>query len=173
MDVTQYLEEQILRPEGYPDDYFSPNKCRHPSCRGRLMKAGDFVVIKGESVQYAQIRSFYKLENDTFACLIPYSIIGTDLVSSSDFIDPLKKQIEDNEAKISQQKTPIVLGKVEINGKKHFGYIIPIYFAEEWLGYFTVFTKNKLHKIFIDFLDNFEDDYIDDQLIHILRNSKK
>jgi hypothetical protein len=63
------------------------------------------------------------------------------------------------------------LNKIKIDDKNYHPYIIPIHFGEEWLGYFAVFSKSKLNKIYIEFLDNFEDDFIDDQLIHVLRNS--
>jgi hypothetical protein len=69
------------------------------------------------------------------------------------------------------QTDPIVLNKIKIDDKNYHPYIIPIHFGEEWLGYFAVFSKSKLNKIYIEFLDNFEDDFIDDQLIHVLRNS--
>ncbi len=60
------------------------------------------------------------------------------------------------------------LGKKSIGSEKLHCYIIPIRFGEEWLGYYGVFTKAKLWKIFVDLLVDFEDSYIDDQLIHVL-----
>ena len=60
------------------------------------------------------------------------------------------------------------LGKKTIGTEKLHCYIIPIWFGEEQLGYYGVFTKNKLWKIFVDLLADFENSYIDDQLIHVL-----
>jgi len=60
------------------------------------------------------------------------------------------------------------LGKKTIGSEKLHCYIIPIWFGEEWLGFYSVFTKAKLWKIFVDLLADFENSYIDDQLIHVL-----
>jgi hypothetical protein len=54
-------------------------------------------------------------------------------------------------------------------GKKHYHlYIIPIWFGEEWLGYIGIFTERKLGKLFRAFLSDFENNYVDDQLKHVL-----
>jgi len=60
------------------------------------------------------------------------------------------------------------LGKRKIESENLHCYLIPIWFGEEWLGYYGVFTKSKLWKIFVDLLADFENSYIDDQLIHVL-----
>jgi len=63
------------------------------------------------------------------------------------------------------------LGKIIIDNSTYSGYAIPMYFGGEWLGYFAVFTTTKLNAIYLDFLDRFEDDYVDDQLVHVLLNA--
>lgn len=95
------------------------------------------------------------------------------IVYSGNEIQEIESTLTENIEKTKTQTSPIRLGKISINNKKHFGYIIPIHFGNNWLGYFVVFTKSRLNRIYVDFLDNFEDDYIDDQLIHVLRNHIK
>ncbi len=53
-------------------------------------------------------------------------------------------------------------------GMFHF-YILPVWFGEEWLGYIGIFTRGKIWKIFRELLSEFENNFIDDQLIHILK----
>lgn len=86
------------------------------------------------------------------------------LKSISEFLHPFHMQSK-------QQNSPIKLGKVLIDNNPYSGYVIPMYFGGEWLGYFAVFTTTKLNAIYLDFLDRFEDDYIDDQLVHVLFNA--
>lgn len=51
-------------------------------------------------------------------------------------------------------------------------YLIPLIFGDRRMGYIAVGTRQKLWKIFIQLLNEFENDYIDDQLIHILDRQK-
>lgn len=64
-------------------------------------------------------------------------------------------------------------GVYAVKGKQHHLYIIPIWFGEQCLGFIGVFTPRKLLKIFQSFLMDFEDIYIDDQLIHVLDIKKQ
>jgi len=47
-------------------------------------------------------------------------------------------------------------------------YVIPIIFGDKRLGYMAVVTRQKLWKIFIRLLDEFENDFVDDQVVHVL-----
>lgn len=58
----------------------------------------------------------------------------------------------------------IPLGSV----KKYYGYLVPIRFGGEWLGYFCVYTDTRLMKIFQQMLKEFEAHYVDDQLVHVM-----
>ena len=60
------------------------------------------------------------------------------------------------------------LGKSRVDDDELHGYLVPIYFGEECLGSYTVFTRNKLWRIFVNLLGEFENMYLDDQLIHVL-----
>lgn len=60
------------------------------------------------------------------------------------------------------------IGKHSIGDKDYHLYMIPIWFGQEWLGYIGIFSANKLWNMFILFLSDFENEYVDDQLVHVL-----
>ncbi|HRW21916.1 MAG TPA: hypothetical protein P5509_08085, partial [Bacteroidales bacterium] len=54
----------------------------------------------------------------------------------------------------------------------HF-YTIPVWFGNDYLGYMVVGVRNKLGRFFIGFLQDFENLFIDDQLLHIVNRIKR
>lgn len=60
-----------------------------------------------------------------------------------------------------------------VDGKRYHLYIIPIWFSDEWLGYIGILTPTKLLRIFRFFLADFENYYVDDQLVHVLDIKKQ
>ena len=67
----------------------------------------------------------------------------------------------------------ILLGRVAAGEQNLYGYLVPIWFGHEWLGYFCVFTDTKLFRIFKDFLKNFEEQFVDDQLMHVINSERR
>lgn len=63
----------------------------------------------------------------------------------------------------------VYLGKVSRTGQGagHL-YLTPMIFGDENLGYFAVVTKHRLWKIFRQLLTEFENHFVDDQVVHIL-----
>jgi len=59
-------------------------------------------------------------------------------------------------------------GICPLNDQKYHTYIIPVWFGKEWLGYIGVFSDTRLSKINLNFLKEFEELYVDDQLMHVL-----
>jgi hypothetical protein len=59
-------------------------------------------------------------------------------------------------------------GRITIGPDRLYCYIVPIRFGGERLGFFCVFTKTKLMRIFVDLLAEFESSFVDDQLMHVL-----
>jgi len=57
--------------------------------------------------------------------------------------------------------------------KSGFLYVIPIIFGEKNLGYIALVTRQKLWKIFIRLLNEFENDFVDDQVVHVLAREAK
>jgi hypothetical protein len=82
----------------------------------------------------------------------------------------LNIEIDDQDLIQKSQLTEalINLGKVSVQGQKLYGYLVPIWFGREWLGYFCVFTDTRLLNIFADYLKLFEEQFVDDQLMHVL-----
>lgn len=71
--------------------------------------------------------------------------------------------------KRSQQAEGIMLlGKQNAAGQVFYGYVMPIWFGNDWLGYICVYTDTPLIRMFRNMLEVFEDQYIDDQLMHVL-----
>jgi hypothetical protein len=79
-------------------------------------------------------------------------------------------EIDEQELTRKSQLTEelINLGKVSVQGQKLYGYLVPIWFGKEWLGYFFVLTDTRLLKMFADYLCVFEEQFVDDQLMHVL-----
>ena len=61
-------------------------------------------------------------------------------------------------------------GKITIEDVNYNQYLVPVWFGGEWLGFLTVYTRHSLIKPFRDVLFDLEDNFIDDQLIHILKH---
>lgn len=47
-------------------------------------------------------------------------------------------------------------------------YVIPINFEEEYYGHIGVFSKSKLNRIYRQILNDFENNFIDDQLVNVI-----
>jgi len=84
--------------------------------------------------------------------------------------DDLKDKIEHALHKSKQTKEVFYIGKLNFLRNNYFLYIIPIWFGGNWYGFFGVLTRHKLWNVFKVLLDDFEDDFVDDQLIHVLNN---
>jgi hypothetical protein len=56
--------------------------------------------------------------------------------------------------------------------RKYHLYTIPIWFGNDWLGFMAIFTEKKLGKIFQSFMADFENEHVDDQLLHVLNYQK-
>jgi hypothetical protein len=62
----------------------------------------------------------------------------------------------------------IYIGKIKFQERTGHLYLTPMVFGEEKLGYIAVVTRHKLWKIFKQLLTEFEDHFVDDQVVHIL-----
>ncbi len=71
-------------------------------------------------------------------------------------------------AKSKTTEDIISLGKLDIDGQPCYSYLMPVWFGHEWLGYFCVYTDTRLNRFNKDFLKDFEEFYVDDQLMHVL-----
>jgi len=62
----------------------------------------------------------------------------------------------------------IYLGKIKSMNRTGHLYLTPMIFGEDNLGYIAVVTRHRLWKIFRQLLTEFEDHFVDDQVVHIL-----
>jgi len=72
-----------------------------------------------------------------------------------------------------ETEVTIYTGPVQISGSRYHIYITPIWFGDTWHGLIGVVSPRKLLPIFKNFLSVFEDDHLDDQLVHVLDISKQ
>lgn len=83
-----------------------------------------------------------------------------DAVHESDFDSILSQS--------RSTKEVIYLGRKLIHNESFHLYILPIWFGDDWLGFIGIFTTKKLIRLYLSFLFDFEDHYVDDQLVHVL-----
>lgn len=65
-------------------------------------------------------------------------------------------------------KETVYAGKIKLRDRTGHLYLTPMIFGEEKLGYIAVITRHRLWKIFRQLLTEFEDHFVDDQVVHIL-----
>ena len=97
------------------------------------------------------------------------SIHGQKLVSSSG-LDMKKTDLETGKLEdfAGSLKDTAYYGKIKTDSGAHHLYVIPIIFGDRRLGFIGLTTQQKLWRIFIHFLNEFENDFVDDQVVHML-----
>lgn len=85
--------------------------------------------------------------------------------------DHLRDLFQYDELAIRSAETQksIRLGKTGSPTGKYFVLLIPLWFGEEWFGYILVFSRTRFIPFTREILEDFEDNFIDDQLIHVHR----
>ena len=59
-------------------------------------------------------------------------------------------------------------GKVEYHEHSFHLVIVPIRFGGTWLGYMGLLSRKRIGRLYLHFLDEFEDYYLDDQLMYLM-----
>jgi hypothetical protein len=59
-------------------------------------------------------------------------------------------------------------GEIELPEGNFQLYILPIRFENQWLGYLALISKRKISRFFQRFLMEYEDDFLDDQVMHLM-----
>jgi len=73
----------------------------------------------------------------------------------------------------SQKLEGITLaGEISLPEGKHHLYILPIRFEEQWLGYMALLSTSRIRPFFQRFLMEFEDDFLDNQVMHLKYHHK-
>lgn len=129
-------------------------------------------------------KDFSKKVNKFFVDNLRYTFLSVDyslikilkhpLQSSDTIIFDLLSEKELNEIEnLARSSADVQQYKpFTTNGKLLRAYIIPIYFANKYFGYWIVLTGKRLLKPFVDFLSDIEDHLLDDQVRHVLNHEK-
>ena len=64
-------------------------------------------------------------------------------------------------------KKIIRAGKITLGNDAYHLYILPIWFGDQWLGYLGLLSKKRIGRFFQHFLMEFENNFLDDQLMHV------
>ena len=63
-------------------------------------------------------------------------------------------------------------GKITLGENKYHLYILPIFIGDQWLGYLGIMSGRKIGRFFQNFLTEFENNFLDDQLMYVIRSSQ-
>ena len=64
-------------------------------------------------------------------------------------------------------------GKVSLPERDYQLYILPIWLGETWLGYMALLSEKRISRFFRRFLMEYEENFLDDQIMHLVRMNKK
>ena len=64
-------------------------------------------------------------------------------------------------------------GKISLPERDYQLYILPIWLGESWLGYMALLSEKKIGRFFQRFLMEYEGNFLDDQIMHLIRMNKK
>lgn len=67
-----------------------------------------------------------------------------------------------------QAEGTVYAGMVNSGNRNFHLYVTSLVFGDEWLGYIAVFSRQRIWKMFQHLLTEFENDFVDDQVIHVL-----
>jgi hypothetical protein len=75
--------------------------------------------------------------------------------------------------KSRQLEEVIRAGRITLGPMKYQLYILPIWFAERYLGYMALVSRNRIGPFFRKFLMEFENNYLDDQIMIVEQISNR
>lgn len=71
--------------------------------------------------------------------------------------------------KSKSMKDIIRAGKITLGQHEYQLYILPIWMGDNWLGYMGLLSKNRIGRFYQKFLTDFENNFLDDQIMHVSR----
>lgn len=150
---------------------------------GRLSEDFDDIRNKVASREINDTESFAKFIIDfiikqfNFVFLdVEYAAFGIadskEVYFNDDFPKGMFADYSDVFLKCSETEDVICLGSERYFSEKLHKYLVPIHFGNRYLGFIIILTNKKLNSLFRGLLADFENFYIDDQLLHVLNNQK-
>ncbi len=100
---------------------------------------------------------------------------NSDLISH----EPLPAQVEQMLKEYGmvdrskEMEEMIRAGKITLPEGDYHLYILPIWFGNQWLGYMTLLSEKRINRFFQQFLMDFENNFLDDQIMHIVHYNKR
>lgn len=142
----------------------------------KMLKEFDFIKNKISTKEVSNFKQFADVLFVFVEKVFNYSFLDVDfsalkissqevLLSSEDISETADWDSIEQAARLNE--SIILKGKTQIGTDNFYHYIIPIYFNEKYLGFFSVFTRQKLGPFRLKFFVDLEDYFIDDQLIHL------
>lgn len=64
-------------------------------------------------------------------------------------------------------------GKISLPERDYQLYILPIWMGGRWLGYMALLSEKRISRFFQRFLIEYEENFLDDQIMHIVRMNEK
>ncbi|MFO7934440.1 MAG: hypothetical protein R6U78_10200 [Bacteroidales bacterium] len=94
---------------------------------------------------------------------------------SHEDLSPVREVMEqyDMLEKSKQLEEIIRAGNISYGNQEFHLYILPIWIDGRWLGYMGLLTERRISRFFQKFLVEFEDNFLDDQLLHMLQRTKQ
>ena len=98
----------------------------------------------------------------------------TNMISHED-ISQIQQALKEHDMLENSKKLEEIIraGKINLNGKHFHLYILPLWFGDRWLGYLGLLSSRRINRFFQKLLMEFENNFIDDQLMHMIHISKK
>jgi len=99
---------------------------------------------------------------------------GSELISHEEVAE-IKHALDDyGMLEKSQQLEEIIrAGKFSLHQREYHLYILPIWFGNRWLGYMGLFSEKRISRFFQHFLMEYENNFLDDQIMHVIQLPKK
>jgi len=100
---------------------------------------------------------------------------GTSGLISREEMPELTKVLEEYQMlEKSQQLEEIIrAGEIDLPEGNYHLYILPIWFGDHWLGYMAMLSEKRISRFFQRFLSEYENNFLDDQIMHIVHYAKK
>jgi len=64
-------------------------------------------------------------------------------------------------------------GKISLPERDYQLYVLPIWLGETYLGYMALLSEKRISRFFRRFLMEYEENFLDDQIMHVVRLNKK
>lgn len=64
-------------------------------------------------------------------------------------------------------------GKISLPERDYHLYILPLWMGGTWLGYMALLSEKRISRFFQRFLMEYEDNFLDDQILHLVKFTKK